>query len=65
MEEQVNSLKQSNENLQKHVEDLLNKLKEVRQLEVYVKQRYSCFYKLKNEKCEIEIVGSSPTLSLL
>lgn len=36
MEEQVNSLKQSNENLQKHVEDLLNKLKEVGQLEVHV-----------------------------
>lgn len=36
MEEQVNSLKQSNENLQKHVEDLLNKLKEVRQLLKYI-----------------------------
>lgn len=31
----MNSLKQSNENLQKHVEELLNKLKEVRQLEIY------------------------------
>lgn len=30
MEEQVSGLKQTNENLQKHVEDLLNKLKEVR-----------------------------------
>lgn len=64
MEEQVNSLKQSNENLQKHVEDLLNKLKEVRQLEVYVKQHYSCFYKLKTKTCEIEIVECSLTLSL-
>lgn len=47
MEEQVNSLKQSQENLQKQVEDLLNKLKEVRQLEVYVKQHYSCLCKLQ------------------
>lgn len=31
----MNSLKQSNENLQKHVEELLNKLKEVRQLEIH------------------------------
>lgn len=48
MEEQVNSLKQSNENLQKHVEDLLSKLKEVRRLEVFVKSHYICFYKMKN-----------------
>ncbi|XP_074858366.1 nucleoprotein TPR isoform X2 [Carettochelys insculpta] len=38
MEEQVNSLKLSNENLQKHVEDLLTKLKEYFWLLLYIEQ---------------------------
>ncbi|KFZ52523.1 Nucleoprotein TPR, partial [Podiceps cristatus] len=40
MEEQVNSLKQSNENLQKHVEDLLNKLKEAKEQQASMEERF-------------------------
>ncbi|NWX78688.1 TPR protein, partial [Alca torda] len=40
MEEQVNSLKQSNENLQKHVEDLLNKLKEAKDQQASMEERF-------------------------
>ncbi|KAM9619593.1 nucleoprotein TPR isoform 1-T1 [Morphnus guianensis] len=40
MEEQVNSLKQSNENLQKHVEDLLNKLKEAKEQQGSMEERF-------------------------
>ncbi|XP_042674976.1 nucleoprotein TPR isoform X2 [Centrocercus urophasianus] len=40
MEEQVNSLKQSNENLQKHVEDLLNKLKEAKEQQAGMEERF-------------------------
>ncbi|NXX56833.1 TPR protein, partial [Scopus umbretta] len=39
-EEQVNSLKQSNENLQKHVEDLLNKLKEAKEQQASMEERF-------------------------
>ncbi|NXQ58805.1 TPR protein, partial [Anthoscopus minutus] len=40
MEEQVNSLKQSNENLQKHVEELLNKLKEAKEQQASMEERF-------------------------
>ncbi|XP_059333760.1 nucleoprotein TPR isoform X1 [Ammospiza nelsoni] len=40
MEEQVNSLKQSNENLQKHVEELLNKLKEAKEQQTSMEERF-------------------------
>ncbi|OXB56886.1 hypothetical protein ASZ78_013394 [Callipepla squamata] len=40
MEEQVNSLKQSNENLQKHVEDLLNRLKEAKEQQTGMEERF-------------------------
>ncbi|NXI40812.1 TPR protein, partial [Galbula dea] len=40
MEEQVNSLKQSNENLQKHVEELLNKLKEGKEQQASMEERF-------------------------
>ncbi|XP_015725346.1 nucleoprotein TPR isoform X2 [Coturnix japonica] len=40
MEEQVNSLKQSNENFQKHVEDLLNKLKEAKEQQAGMEERF-------------------------
>nr|XP_013799993.1 PREDICTED: nucleoprotein TPR [Apteryx mantelli mantelli] len=40
MEEQVNSLKQSNENLQKHVEDLLSKLKEAKEQQASMEERF-------------------------
>ncbi|KFP79622.1 Nucleoprotein TPR, partial [Apaloderma vittatum] len=40
MEEQVNSLKQSNENLQKHVEELLNKLKEAKEQQAGMEERF-------------------------
>ncbi|NXJ65625.1 TPR protein, partial [Rostratula benghalensis] len=40
MEEQVNSLKQSNENLQRHVEDLLNKLKEAKEQQASMEERF-------------------------
>ncbi|XP_004943366.4 nucleoprotein TPR isoform X2 [Gallus gallus] len=40
MEEQINSLKQSNENLQKHVEDLLNKLKEAKEQQASMEERF-------------------------
>ncbi|NXL36517.1 TPR protein, partial [Glaucidium brasilianum] len=40
MEEQVNGLKQSNENLQKHVEDLLNKLKEGKEQQASMEERF-------------------------
>ncbi|NXV99399.1 TPR protein, partial [Fregetta grallaria] len=60
MEEQVNSLKQSNENLQKHVEDLLNKLKEAKEQQAGMEERFhnelnahiklSNLYKVKKNK---------------
>ncbi|NXD13549.1 TPR protein, partial [Nothocercus nigrocapillus] len=40
MEEQVNSLKQSNENLQKRVEDLLSKLKEAKEQQASMEERF-------------------------
>ncbi|NXK34009.1 TPR protein, partial [Piprites chloris] len=40
MEEQVNSLKQSNENLQKHVDELLNKLKEAKEQQASMEERF-------------------------
>uniref|UniRef100_A0A452J057 Nucleoprotein TPR n=1 Tax=Gopherus agassizii TaxID=38772 RepID=A0A452J057_9SAUR len=40
MEEQVNSLKLSNENLQKHVEDLLIKLKEAKEQQAGMEERF-------------------------
>ncbi|NXF97882.1 TPR protein, partial [Eubucco bourcierii] len=40
MEEQVNNLKQSNENLQKHVEELLNKLKEAKEQQAGMEERF-------------------------
>uniref|UniRef100_A0A8C4YLX1 Nucleoprotein TPR n=1 Tax=Gopherus evgoodei TaxID=1825980 RepID=A0A8C4YLX1_9SAUR len=40
MEEQVNSLKLSNENLQKHVEDLLTKLKEAKEQQAGMEERF-------------------------
>ncbi|XP_071421910.1 nucleoprotein TPR isoform X2 [Pithys albifrons albifrons] len=40
LEEQVNSLKQSNENLQKHVEELLNKLKEAKEQQASMEERF-------------------------
>ncbi|NWZ00226.1 TPR protein, partial [Loxia curvirostra] len=40
MEEQVNTLKQSNENLQKHVEELLNKLKEAKEQQTSMEERF-------------------------
>ncbi|NWX12888.1 TPR protein, partial [Aegotheles bennettii] len=40
MEEQVTSLKQSNENLQKHVEDLLSKLKEAKEQQAGMEERF-------------------------
>ncbi|KFP73040.1 Nucleoprotein TPR, partial [Acanthisitta chloris] len=40
MEEQVNSLKQSNENLQRHVEDLLNKQKEAKEQQAGMEERF-------------------------
>ncbi|NWQ68121.1 TPR protein, partial [Neopipo cinnamomea] len=40
MEEQVNCLKQSNENLQKHVEELLNKLKEAKEQQASMEERF-------------------------
>uniref|UniRef100_A0A8U8ASR8 Nucleoprotein TPR n=1 Tax=Geospiza parvula TaxID=87175 RepID=A0A8U8ASR8_GEOPR len=40
MEEQVNSLKQSNENLQKYVEELLNKLKEAKEQQTSMEERF-------------------------
>ncbi|NWI07578.1 TPR protein, partial [Tichodroma muraria] len=40
MEEQVNSLKQSNENLQRHVEELLNKLKEAKEQQASMEERF-------------------------
>ncbi|NWH20053.1 TPR protein, partial [Grus americana] len=60
MEEQVNSLKQSNENLQKHVEDLLSKLKEAKEQQASMEERFhnelnahiklSNLYKVKKNK---------------
>ncbi|XP_054835296.1 nucleoprotein TPR isoform X2 [Eublepharis macularius] len=40
LEEQVSGLKQSNENLQKHVEDLLNKLKEAKEQQASMEERF-------------------------
>ncbi|KAJ7427645.1 Nucleoprotein TPR [Willisornis vidua] len=40
LEEQVNSLKQSNENLQRHVEELLNKLKEAKEQQASMEERF-------------------------
>uniref|UniRef100_A0A8D0GEX5 Nucleoprotein TPR n=1 Tax=Sphenodon punctatus TaxID=8508 RepID=A0A8D0GEX5_SPHPU len=40
LEEQVNGLKQSNENLQKHVEDLLTKLKEAKDQQAGMEERF-------------------------
>ncbi|NXU46311.1 TPR protein, partial [Drymodes brunneopygia] len=40
LEEQLNSLKQSNENLQKHVEELLNKLKEAKEQQASMEERF-------------------------
>nr|XP_056701605.1 nucleoprotein TPR [Euleptes europaea] len=40
LEEQVSGLKQSNENLQKHVEDLLTKLKEVKEQQASMEERF-------------------------
>ncbi|XP_036199444.1 nucleoprotein TPR isoform X7 [Myotis myotis] len=40
MEEQMNSLKTSNENLQKHVEDLLTKLKEAKEQQASMEEKF-------------------------
>ncbi|NWR37056.1 TPR protein, partial [Tachuris rubrigastra] len=40
MEEQVNNFKQSNENLQKHVEELLSKLKEAKEQQASMEERF-------------------------
>ncbi|KAK1329308.1 hypothetical protein QTO34_011489 [Cnephaeus nilssonii] len=40
MEEQMNSLKTSNENLQKHVEDLLSKLKEAKEQQASMEEKF-------------------------
>ncbi|XP_056379611.1 nucleoprotein TPR isoform X2 [Hyla sarda] len=53
LEEQVKSLKASNENLQKHAEDLMNKLKEAKEQQTSVEEKFHNELKANIKLCNL------------